>query len=178
MQTHGVHGIDDVSYIKRLAIAKTLWIEALCINQSNIMEREQQVAMMGRIYRQSQGAVIWLGPLDSYSESFSRMLDTIAKNSQDNPDTVERMRGPQEILSSKEQVRALGLPDPVAWDWVCFWATLNRAWFRRTWVVQELSLASEAIVILGDHQITGGMFVLLANVLKVSLLAKEVEDWV
>ncbi|OTA98773.1 hypothetical protein M426DRAFT_69170, partial [Hypoxylon sp. CI-4A] len=38
------------------------WIDALCINQSDIQERNSQVAQMRQIYNQAQHIVIWLGP--------------------------------------------------------------------------------------------------------------------
>ncbi|KAK5711418.1 hypothetical protein LTR15_012491 [Elasticomyces elasticus] len=38
-----------------------VWCDALCINQSNITERNHQVAMMGEIYAKACGMFIWLG---------------------------------------------------------------------------------------------------------------------
>lgn len=40
---------------------RTLWIDALCINQYDKEERAQQVATMGEIYRYSKGNLIHLG---------------------------------------------------------------------------------------------------------------------
>jgi hypothetical protein len=39
-----------------------MWIDAICINQSNVAERELQVGLMRDIYQQADGVVIWLGP--------------------------------------------------------------------------------------------------------------------
>ncbi|EMD89161.1 hypothetical protein COCHEDRAFT_1205353 [Bipolaris maydis C5] len=38
-----------------------LWADALCINQEDILERTQQVGLMGEIYRNSKETMIWLG---------------------------------------------------------------------------------------------------------------------
>jgi len=38
-----------------------MWIDAICINQSNVAERELQVGLMRDIYQQADGVVIWLG---------------------------------------------------------------------------------------------------------------------
>lgn len=38
-----------------------LWIDAICIDQSNIAERNHQVALMGSIYSQATQVVVWLG---------------------------------------------------------------------------------------------------------------------
>lgn len=41
---------------------RILWIDAICIDQSNIAERETQVGLMRNIYQQAHRAVICLGP--------------------------------------------------------------------------------------------------------------------
>jgi hypothetical protein len=38
-----------------------LWIDALCIDQSNIQERKYQVALMGRFYSEAEMVIAWLG---------------------------------------------------------------------------------------------------------------------
>lgn len=40
---------------------RTLWIDALCIDQENMDERSQQVQLMGTIYRQAKRVIVWLG---------------------------------------------------------------------------------------------------------------------
>ncbi|KAF2821313.1 HET-domain-containing protein, partial [Ophiobolus disseminans] len=43
---------------------RTLWIDALCINQADALERNAQVQLMNRIYPSASMVVIWLGPAD------------------------------------------------------------------------------------------------------------------
>jgi hypothetical protein len=38
-----------------------LWIDALCIDQSNAMKRNHQVQQMGLIYSQAERVMVWLG---------------------------------------------------------------------------------------------------------------------
>ena len=45
-----------------------LWIDAACINQQNVSERNHQVQMMGRIYSNATSVRAWLGPADLYSD--------------------------------------------------------------------------------------------------------------
>ena len=40
---------------------RTLWIDALCINQEDVRERQQQVGIMGSIYMKAARVVGWLG---------------------------------------------------------------------------------------------------------------------
>ncbi|KAI0114184.1 HET-domain-containing protein [Hypoxylon sp. NC0597] len=44
------------------------WIDALCINQSDLPERSAQVTQMRRIYSQAQRIAIWLGPAADESD--------------------------------------------------------------------------------------------------------------
>jgi hypothetical protein len=54
---------------------QVLWIDAICINQADIVERGHQVQMMGDIYRQRDEALIWLGDHD---ENIDRAMKSIA----------------------------------------------------------------------------------------------------
>lgn len=41
--------------------SRVLWMDAICINQSDTTEKGHQVALMGRIYRDTQRVVVCLG---------------------------------------------------------------------------------------------------------------------
>jgi hypothetical protein len=41
--------------------ARVMWVDAICIDQSDLDERGSQVAFMGAIYRQALMVIIWLG---------------------------------------------------------------------------------------------------------------------
>jgi len=42
-----------------------LWIDAICINQSSLAEKKEQIPMMGQIYSRAVMLIAWLwGPLD------------------------------------------------------------------------------------------------------------------
>jgi hypothetical protein len=43
---------------------QVVWIDAICINQQDDLEKMRQVAMMGSIYSKSMGTVVWLGEAD------------------------------------------------------------------------------------------------------------------
>lgn len=49
-----------------------LWIDQICIDQSNVTEREQQVLLMRSIYASATKTVVWLGEdLESHSEEIA-----------------------------------------------------------------------------------------------------------
>lgn len=41
---------------------RMLWVDAVCIDQSSLSERSQQVSLMGDIYSTAHTVVAWLGP--------------------------------------------------------------------------------------------------------------------
>lgn len=42
----------------------TLWIDSICIDQSNLAEKSMQVALMGQIYSLASSVMVWLGEWD------------------------------------------------------------------------------------------------------------------
>ncbi|KAF7198221.1 Heterokaryon incompatibility protein 6, OR allele [Pseudocercospora fuligena] len=51
---------------------RVLWVDAVCINQLDLAEKELQIPLMRDIYVQAKHSLIWLGerghPKDLYSE--------------------------------------------------------------------------------------------------------------
>jgi hypothetical protein len=71
------HSIRDnlLSFLQvaqRKSIAKWLWIDALCIDQSNIVERTEQVRLMGLIFSHAVEVLSWLGEDDLTAEFLQR----------------------------------------------------------------------------------------------------------
>ncbi|KAH9204636.1 hypothetical protein DL95DRAFT_376840 [Leptodontidium sp. 2 PMI_412] len=52
-----------------------LWVDAICINQSDVAERTAQVALMSRIYSTALSVVVWLGPEDISTHFASLALE-------------------------------------------------------------------------------------------------------
>lgn len=51
--------------------SRVMWIDALCINQTDLHERSHQVQQMGHIYRCAHKVVIWLGEGSDPSTRFA-----------------------------------------------------------------------------------------------------------
>ncbi|KAF2717000.1 HET-domain-containing protein, partial [Polychaeton citri CBS 116435] len=108
-----------------------LWIDAICIDQHNVEERNQQVQMMGTIYQSARQVIVWLGRewdrLGNASEQ--------ARNFQAQPQTppLDEQGNPIERALPTESIAVL----------------LDRVWFRRVWVVQEAALAKQLVVVCG-----------------------------
>ena len=58
--------------------SKVLWIDAICINQSNREEREKQVAIMGDVYKNATRTLVWLGQDDAdFAETVCSIRDVL-----------------------------------------------------------------------------------------------------
>jgi hypothetical protein len=55
-------------------VPRTLWIDAVCLNQRDIPERNQQVRIMRRIYDNSKLTLVWLGDYSEADEIALQML--------------------------------------------------------------------------------------------------------
>ncbi|KAI8937488.1 hypothetical protein NX059_005206 [Plenodomus lindquistii] len=56
---------------------RTLWIDALCIDQSTLEEKSSQVTMMGKIFSPATSVILWLGSEAHASGRAFKMLHHI-----------------------------------------------------------------------------------------------------
>lgn len=52
----------------------SIWVDALCIDQSNNVEKSAQVASMDDVYRRTTEVIIWLGSIDPKIDQAFRFL--------------------------------------------------------------------------------------------------------
>ncbi|OTB06068.1 hypothetical protein M426DRAFT_319143 [Hypoxylon sp. CI-4A] len=134
---------------------RVIWIDAICIDQSNLEERALQVSMMNHIYERAKRVVVWLGKSDEYSSramTYAAGLDTpkLLKTAYQVGDSLTRTF---ELYSQKpyffdlegeaesSEHRALG---------IALVDFINRPWFNRVWVQQEATLCRQTTVVCGD----------------------------
>lgn len=53
------HALRDIRHERT---ERLIWADGLCINQSNLKEREQQVSSMGFIFRRAKSVITYIGP--------------------------------------------------------------------------------------------------------------------
>ncbi|KAL1794427.1 hypothetical protein ACET3X_007848 [Alternaria dauci] len=112
----------------------SIWVDALCINQFDITEKEEQVLKMAQIYRKAYNVNIWLGS-DKASDVISdRAMTFIPK--------VIDLENHSTLLTSDVHIE----------EWASLYELLKWSWFSRRWVVQELAFAQSASVHCGRHK--------------------------
>ncbi|KAL6712244.1 hypothetical protein ACN47E_000121 [Coniothyrium glycines] len=65
---------EALRHLRRSNQALTLWADAVCINQNDVAERNNQVRIMPHIYRRAQIVCIWLGLPDYASVQRNRAI--------------------------------------------------------------------------------------------------------
>ncbi|KAH7089739.1 heterokaryon incompatibility protein-domain-containing protein [Paraphoma chrysanthemicola] len=111
-----------------------IWIEQICIDQSNVLERNHQVHLMGRIYSMSECVIVWLGD-ESKTRLWKNYVDA-ARSFNDKPNThglavflgdeyFQRLWIVQEILLA-QAVKVLILDIWISWDRILATTTNNR----------------------------------------------------
>ncbi|KAF2001907.1 heterokaryon incompatibility, partial [Amniculicola lignicola CBS 123094] len=55
-------------HLRKKLGAFCIWVDALCIEQANIKEKEQQIPLMGQIYSSAENVYIWLGEGNAATE--------------------------------------------------------------------------------------------------------------
>ena len=100
----------------------TFWIDAICINQLDIAERESQVRMMRRIYRQAEFVFIDLGDAAEGAELIPPLLSKLL--------TFQNQYGEDQIVP-QILFDYFDLPSFKAPDWNAVALLLCRPWFRR-----------------------------------------------
>ena len=130
--------------LQRAANSYTLWIDALCIDQTNNSEKSVQIQLMKRIYSQAAHVFIWLGLEDEGSIVAIHQLRDLGQAFEKlraTPDFGSRLQPFVEFLLKEGSIR-----------WEEIWKLLRqRPWWRRLWIIQEAILAKEAVVICGSH---------------------------
>ncbi|KAF1991427.1 hypothetical protein K402DRAFT_322945, partial [Aulographum hederae CBS 113979] len=126
--------------------ARTLWADAICINQKDEKEKGHQVQQMRMVYEKAKGVLVHFGPDDDRiaEDCFNLVRDF---NIFWGP-TLLQYGDPHSVPSSSSYPFSV---DPKRWDTVVNMSKLP--WFDRLWVVQEAGLAKSCYVLWGDVSI-------------------------
>jgi hypothetical protein len=112
---------------------RVLWIDALCINQSDNSEKSNQVPLMGSIYENATSVIAWLGPHENGSVHAFEMLKRVEYDG--NPI-------PAIVTLDNSQAAFLALTPLMSRDY----------WFR-AWIVQEIAFAQELRIRSGSDEV-------------------------
>ncbi|KAF0324120.1 heterokaryon incompatibility protein het-6-like protein [Colletotrichum asianum] len=114
---------------------RTIWVDAICINQADMQERQEQVAKMGRIYEKASRLVIYLGP------------DLVPPTSTSSPYPKRHHLQELDSLAERPQLPSAALSSSTQWT---LSDVLRRQYFRRLWIIQELIMSRNITLRVGN----------------------------
>lgn len=135
---------------------RPIWIDALCINQNDPDEKATQIPLMGRIYSQAKHTVAYLGSADDASvtamtfiQSFVQAIDEYRERAPDGGvGGLSKGAGAAPHLTGDILLRHK-IPVMPGDAVPHIYAFCNRAWFMRTWVMQEIALSKHVTLLCG-----------------------------
>lgn len=148
---------EALPYLARRFSDMPVWVDAICINQSDPKEKQMQIPLMNRIYGVAKRVVVWLGKPDNnitedHTAEAMAMLPRLASLGAD--EALEDMwRNVKDEASAQEALIGLELPPLSASVWSCVFRMVCSPWFGRLWVVQEFVLAEDVLFLYGHNEI-------------------------
>jgi hypothetical protein len=136
-----------------------IWIDAVCIDQTNNAERALQVMLMTSLYRKAESVIVWLGPEDETTADAFTVIDQLSSISAI-PESISEIlavREPYSLvtaedISNPQSYRSkLGIEPLTHQHWLAWLALLHRPYFKRAWVVQEVTLAKSITAVCGTR---------------------------
>ena len=134
------------------------WIDAICINQNDLAEKNHQVRNMAYIYRKSGHTLIWLGPEDSTTKAAFEGMKTLSKywiarsetlkmaQIQDEEDKKKYLKRAKVELKPKHMTQTIPALIKLS----------SRSWFERAWTVQEFFISANFQLQCGSHSCNWG----------------------
>ncbi|KAK1778457.1 heterokaryon incompatibility protein-domain-containing protein [Copromyces sp. CBS 386.78] len=130
-----------------------LWVDALCINQNDNTEKSQQVQKMGSIFSGAEQVIAWIGPAANDSDYAIDILNTQGAEFRLKYRDMWINRSAESLLTTRVLMMAEELKnDPLGQSAIV--SLCDRPYWKRVWIIQELFLAKEFIVMCGSRSIT------------------------
>ena len=138
--------LHEALFHMRQTTVRTLWVDALCINQADLHERANQVSQMGSIFAQASVVVVYLGSWEGSAIAFEflRILGSELRS---------RVEPWTDAIVSRA---GLDLQNTDIRN--CIMEFFLRPWWNRIWTVQEFVLARQATFQSGYHILEAAFF--------------------
>ena len=111
-----------------------IWVDAMCIKQLGSEEKKHQFPRLREIYSSAIGTFIWLGEGTQASDT---AIDFFNSCGRANAST-------HALLEDYHSNR---------FEWWCLQNVINRAWFSRLWVIQEIIKGNSPLAVCGSRSI-------------------------
>ena len=137
---------DALRILRRNADTRLLWADSICINQKDVDERSQQVALMGTIYMNCTQVLVWLGESKPETMKAFEMIEKVARMAQKQ----------RELEKDNNNWYVVKFEDLQNYDQSVLRSIVDvfeRPWWSRIWCIQEFGLAAERRILCGRHKL-------------------------
>ncbi|KAH7072486.1 heterokaryon incompatibility protein-domain-containing protein [Paraphoma chrysanthemicola] len=114
-----------------------LWIDAICIDQGDEIDKSKQIPNMPEIYSAAWNVVVWLGEWDGDEEQTQLAVAFLPRML--NLTTLDAIL--DKASTDEATIRS----------WMAFGCFLQSPWFSRRWVIQEIACAMRLCVRIQGH---------------------------
>ncbi|KAL6918530.1 hypothetical protein FSST1_010025 [Fusarium sambucinum] len=150
------HALRELKKSQRVQQGFKLWIDAICIDQTNAVERGQQVARMRDIYQSAWQVLIWLGPSDTSTQLAFSALHWLSRESKQPKPMDKFYRESPSVDLRPAFIMWPTYTSPMKKDvYKALYYFFTRPYWRRMWVVQEVAMGNpNSPVLCGDQRIS------------------------
>ncbi|KAK3339910.1 heterokaryon incompatibility protein-domain-containing protein [Lasiosphaeria hispida] len=143
--------------LQRLQLAdkdRIVWVDAICIDQSNKAEQGHQVDHMGDIYKRAAQVIYWLG---LPTPSTKICLDALGMLQHELKAVSHVGWTRQQWMELWKEIEARPTSFP-GLQREGLLQLLDRDWFRRVWILQEVAHSQAAVVYCGAESVSARVF--------------------
>ncbi|OZJ02819.1 hypothetical protein BZG36_05217 [Bifiguratus adelaidae] len=133
--------------------AVTLWVDSICINQDDDVEKSKQVQSMGRIFQEAESAIAWLGPEKDGSDGALAMLADLGEMVLDLTSAIPDASSDMELVNRvwSQSFALLPILAEYALDDISIRPNplsrlFQRPFWERVWIVQEIAAAKSVVL--------------------------------
>jgi hypothetical protein len=133
-----------------------VWADGICINQNDVEEKNVQVGLMGNIYKLAQHTIIFLREETPESKVVLNTVCPPRAKSVGTPGFLSNILGMQEEEENLQLNSASIFSKEIlelAEKYI-----LQRSWFNRVWVLQELVLSTDPWIQIGPRRVRWNVF--------------------
>ena len=123
---------------------RRIWVDALCINQKDVSERQSQVRLMGAVYGKAEHVLCWLGPFPPDPDSDTKAKHTLSFLRRFNEKPQEFLKAAHQHLHFGEEVTETADDVALLDSWLGIKQLFDIEYFHRAWIIQEVGLAQHA----------------------------------
>ncbi|KAK1843041.1 ankyrin repeat and sam domain containing protein 6 [Colletotrichum chrysophilum] len=155
--------LDALQNLRRTEEDRILWVDTICIDQSNVEERGHQVGWMGELYRRAEEVLCWLGHTEHTVSHILALLEEFVRQ-------IPRVAWKKWLITDDrwrqvwEDVYANQSQHDYPSQLKCLMA---KEWFSRVWILQEIASARKALIGCSEGWISAKAFAIAPTLLDV-----------